>query len=39
MGRRGDEFLIILDVNAVFASEASPLLQAGVGEPAEPVPA
>ena len=35
MGRRGDDFIIILDVNAVFASSELAL----VGEAAAPVPA
>ncbi len=37
MGRRGDEFIIILDVNAIFSSDelvAASELTAGVAEPA-----
>ena len=33
MGRRGDDFLIILDVNAVFASDDLALVESASGEP------
>jgi purine-binding chemotaxis protein CheW len=33
MGRRGDEFIIILDINTLFASSAAALLQAGEPQP------
>jgi purine-binding chemotaxis protein CheW len=34
MGRRGDDFLIILDVNAVFATEEAVLSEIGALQPA-----
>ena len=35
MGKRGDDFIIILDINAVFSSEELALVkEAGMGEPA-----
>ncbi len=34
MGRRGDEFIIILDVNAVFSSEELAMVNDSVAEPA-----
>jgi purine-binding chemotaxis protein CheW len=39
MGRRGDEFIIVLDVNAVFASEELALVGQAAGEAMEAVPA
>ena len=38
MGKRGDEFIIVLDINAVFASDAQALV-AETAQPAEPVAA
>jgi purine-binding chemotaxis protein CheW len=35
MGKRGDEFIIVLDINAVFASDAKALV-AETAQPAEP---
>ena len=35
MGKRGDEFIIVLDINAVFASDAQALV-AKTAQPAEP---
>jgi purine-binding chemotaxis protein CheW len=37
MGKRGDDFIIILDVNAVFSSEDRALVQASVAAEEEPV--
>jgi purine-binding chemotaxis protein CheW len=37
MGKRGDEFIIILDVNAVFSSEELALVTDSVPQNAEPV--
>jgi purine-binding chemotaxis protein CheW len=34
MGRRGDEFIIILDVNAVFSSEEVAIVNEAITEPA-----
>ncbi len=39
MGRRGDDFIIILDANAVFSSEELALVNGAVPEKGEPVPA
>lgn len=33
MGRRGDEFIIVLDINAVFASDAEKLADVTTGTP------
>jgi purine-binding chemotaxis protein CheW len=37
MGKRGDEFIIVLDVNAVFSSEELALVTDSVPQNAEPV--
>jgi len=39
MGKRGDDFIIILDVNAVFSSEELVLVRDVAAEEREPVPA
>jgi hypothetical protein len=39
MGKRGDDFIIILDVNAVFSSEELALVRDSAPEAEEPVPA
>ena len=39
MGKRGDDFIIILDVNAVFASEDLALVRDVAPQAGEPVPA
>jgi len=39
MGRRGDDFIIILDVNAVFSSEDAALIGEATGATKEPAPA
>jgi purine-binding chemotaxis protein CheW len=36
MGRRGDDFIIVLDVDAVFASDEIALIGQAIGEEHEP---